>query len=229
MPLDRVKNMNFQTEDIPLKIAHLGIKLTVITNLDELFDAHLQKDDDHADVQDERIPYWAELWASAIGMSEYLIENQLITPDKKVLEIGCGLGLPSIVAGLLGAKNVTLSDYFQAALDFAEMNWLKNLPLQKAKFLKMDWRNIPPSVETDILLASDVAYEKRAFEPLLKAFKKLLTPHGTILISEPNRYISKAFFSNLHKEGYNVKHIEKYVERKGHTFLINLYEVKKLF
>jgi predicted nicotinamide N-methyase len=219
--------MNFKTEDISLTIAHLNVSITAITNLDELFDALIEKGSDNPDVQDERIPYWAELWASAIGMSEYLVENQLITPEKSVLEIGCGLGLPSIVAGLLGAKNITVSDYFQEALDFAEMNWVKNLPHQKAEFLKMDWRT-PPSVKCDILLASDVAYEQRAFQPLLNAFKTLLKPNGTILISEPNRYISKAFFSNLDKEGYTIKHTEKTVERKEHNFLINIYELKRI-
>lgn len=218
--------MNFKTENLSLSIAHLNINLTVITNLDDLFDALIEKGNDHADVQDERIPYWAELWASAIGLSEYLIENQVITPEKKVLEIGCGLGLPSIVAGLLGAKDIIISDYFQEALDFAEMNWVKNLPHQKAQFLTMDWRNPPPSLKCDILLASDVAYEKRAFEPLLNAFKTFLNSNGTILISEPNRYISKSFFSNLHHEGYEVKHSEKTINRKGHNFLINIYELK---
>jgi predicted nicotinamide N-methyase len=219
--------MNFKTEDLVLNIAHLKINLTVITNLDELFDALIEKGEDHEDVQDERIPYWAELWASAIGMSEYLVENQLIMPDKSVLEIGCGLGLPSIVAGLLGAKNIIVSDYFQEALDFAEMNWVKNLPNQKANFIKMDWRT-PPSVKTDILLASDVAYEKRAFEPLLHAFKTLLKPQGKIIVSEPNRYISKGFFTNLHKEGFEVLHTEKTVQRKGHNFHINIYELNKI-
>ena len=77
--------MNFNTENLTLSIAHLKVHLTVITNLDELFDALIEKGSDHEDVQDERIPYWAELWASAIGMSEYLVENQLITPDTQVL------------------------------------------------------------------------------------------------------------------------------------------------
>jgi predicted nicotinamide N-methyase len=218
--------LNLKTEELAINIAHLKVNLTVITNLDELFDALIEKGQDHEDVQDERIPYWAELWASAIGMSEYLVENQLITPEKQVLEIGCGLGLPSIVAGLLGAENIIVSDYFQEALDFAELNWVKNLPQKKANFLKMDWRT-PPSIRTDILLASDVAYEKRAFEPLLNAFKTMIKPQGKIIVSEPNRYISKDFFANLHKEGFNVKQTVKTIGRKGHNFQINIYELNE--
>ena len=80
--------MQFKTEQLALTIGELTIDLTVIENLDELFDALVNKGSDHPDVVDERIPYWADLWASAIGLSHYLVESQHLIKDKKVLEIG---------------------------------------------------------------------------------------------------------------------------------------------
>ena len=219
-------DMDFLTKNINVAIGNFDVKLTIIENIDALFDALIQKGVDHDDVKDERIPYWAELWASAIAMSLYLVENQLVSNEKSVTEIGCGLGLPSIVAGLLGAKEVVLTDYLPEALDFAKQNWLQNLPDKNARFQVLDWRNPDPSVSADILLASDVAYESRAFQPLLNAFKILLKPNGIILITEPNRYISKKFFLGLNTEGYDVKHSTMNIERKGHVFLINIYELR---
>ena len=231
-------DMDFQTKNIDVAVGDFNLKLTIIENIDALFDALIQKGVDHEDVKDERIPYWAELWASAIALSLYLVENQLVSNKKSVTEIGCGLGLPSIVAGLLGAKEVILTDYLPEALDFAKQNWLQNLPEKNARFQVLDWRNPDPSVSADILLASDVAYESRAFEPLLNAFKILLNPNGIILITEPNRYISKKFFLGLNtlsqrdafgkgiNEGYDVKHSTMNIERKGHVFLINIYELR---
>ncbi len=218
--------MDFLTKNIDVAIGKFDVKLTIIENIDALFDALIHKGIDHEDVKDERIPYWAELWASAIAMSMYLIENQLVSNEKIVTEIGCGLGLPSIVAGLMGAKEVILTDYLTEALDFAKQNWLQNLPDSKARFQMLDWRNPDPSVSADILLASDVAYESRAFVPLLNAFKILLKPQGIILITEPSRYISKNFFLGLDTEGYDVKHSTMNIERKGHVFLINIYELR---
>ena len=230
--------MDFLTKNIHVAIGNFAVKLTIIENIDALFDALIQKGTDHEDVQDERIPYWAELWASAIAMGLYLVENQLVSDKKSVTEIGCGLGLPSIVAGLMGAKEVVLTDYLPEALDFAKQNWIQNLPQNKARFQVLDWRNPDPSVSADILLASDVAYESRAFEPLLNAFKILLKPNGTILITEPNRPVSKSFFLGLDtpsrrdafgrsiNEGYDVKHSTMNIERKGHVFLINIYELR---
>ncbi len=220
--------MSFKTKDISLTFKEIDVKLTIIENLDELFDNLIRKGDDHPDVLDERIPYWAELWASALAMSWYLVENQhLITPSVTVTEIGCGLGLPSIIAGKLGAE-VCLTDYDDDALNFAKQNWEQNLPHKIARFEQLDWRNPDPSLSADLLLASDVAYEKRAFEPLLNAFSTLLKPKGTILITEPNRPVSTDFFSNLHTEGYTVKGEQRSVELKGHSFLIYIYLINRL-
>ena len=219
--------MNFETEKITLTLHNHTFHLNTVTNIDALYDALLAKGSDHADVQDERLPYWAELWASAIGCSEYLIENELITPESVVLELGCGLGLPSIVAGKLGAKKVILTDYLDEALLFAKQNWALNLPLEKVVFENVDWRNPNPDLAADIIIASDVAYEKRAFQPLLHAFEKLSKPNTTIIIAEPNRPVSKAFFSGLNTEGYDVKQCMKKVERKGYIFTVNIYELHK--
>ncbi|MBL7815670.1 MAG: methyltransferase domain-containing protein [Saprospiraceae bacterium] len=223
------KIMQFKTKNTTLTFQHIQVDLTIIENLDELYDALIAKGNDHPDVKDERIPYWADLWASALAMSDYLVENQeLISPSVKITEIGCGLGLPSIVAGKLGANEICLTDYDQDSLDFAKLNWMKNLPNKMADFQLLDWRNPDPSVAADLLLASDVAYESRAFEPLLNAFKTLLKPNGIILITEPNRPVSTAFFSNLHTEGYVVKKTQREIVHRGHEFLINVFECKKL-
>jgi len=47
--------------------------------------------------------------------------------DKNVLELGCGTGLGSITASLLGAKLVTASDRDPVVLSLAERNMLRNL------------------------------------------------------------------------------------------------------
>ena len=58
---------------------------------------------------DERIPYWAELWPSAIALAEYVseLENSEVS---FIHEIGCGMALPSVLCGKLGHK-VMMSDY----------------------------------------------------------------------------------------------------------------------
>jgi predicted nicotinamide N-methyase len=216
----------FETEQKILEFGAHRIELCTVRNLDALFDALLAKGAEHEDVRDERVPYWADLWPSALAMGNYMLENQLIDAESTVLELGCGLGLPAILAGKLGAKSVCLTDYLPDALQFAAYNWQLNLPEKQADYLQLDWREIPEDVPpVSLLLASDVAYEARAFEHLIPAFHRLCRPDGRILVTEPNRFVSKNFFENLANQGFNVIQTQQIIPFRGHDFTINIFDL----
>jgi predicted nicotinamide N-methyase len=185
----------YQTQTATLDLEGLTVAITHITNLDELLDALIEKGEDHEDYRDQRIPYWADLWHAAIALGKYLVRENIIQTGLKVTEIGCGLGLPGIVAGMLGAE-VLLTDYLEEPLEFLKINWEQNLkaPLQT---LKMDWRQPAEHLQTDLLLASDVAYEQRFFTDLEHAFKQMMKPGGRIIITEPSREMAKDFIHKL--------------------------------
>lgn len=193
----------YRTRDIDLDLEGLRVRLTLVANTDELMDQLIAKGEAHEDVKDERIPYWADLWPSAIALSKYLVRGQLIRPGMRVTEIGCGLGLPGIVAGMLGAE-VTFTDYLDGALQLVRHNWRQNVD-RPARFEIMDWRDPNPAFSAELLLASDVAYETRAFEPLPHAFRTLCEPGGAILLSEPSREIAKPFLNSLPDAGFSAE------------------------
>jgi hypothetical protein len=58
-------------------------------------------DEDDFD-RNERLPYWAELWPSAISLARYLHERDLA--GARAIELGCGVGLPTIAALTRGAQ-----------------------------------------------------------------------------------------------------------------------------
>lgn len=185
---------------LSLPIGKHKIRIAQIENPEFLFDEFLKKKPGDEDIKDERIPYWGDLWPSAIALSEFLSDNATLVKGLKVIEIGCGLGLAGIVAAKFDG-NVTLTDYLPEALEFAGYNWKLNFT-SKANVRLLDWRNPGNISQSDVLLASDVAYESRAFIPLLKALKLLVKKDGLILISEPNRKFAKEFFSELKNAGY---------------------------
>ncbi len=192
----------FQTEELDLDIAGIPIQLLQVTNTSELLDKLLEKGAHHEDVRDERIPYWAELWPSALALARHLTTEQLVRPGMTVTEIGCGLGLPGIVAGALGGS-VIFSDYLDDALRFARRNWLLNTK-KPARFVRMDWRHPDPALAADLVLASDIAYERRFFADLPLAFRTLCRPGGCILVSEPNRAMARDFFTGITRQGFEL-------------------------
>lgn len=132
---------------------------------------------------DERLPYWADLWPSARALARHLLDNA--PPGGRVLELGCGVALPSLVLLARGA-DVLATDYYADALRFAEINALRNAlpPLRTAL---VDWRAPSTLGVFDLVLAADVLYERRNAEALAAVLPRLLTPAGRVLLADPGR------------------------------------------
>jgi predicted nicotinamide N-methyase len=178
---------------------------------------------DHPDVQDERLPYWAEIWPSAVALARFLPAWDLPRGDQRTLEIGCGVGLPGIVAASRGA-NVTWTDYLPDALAFAALNaWrhLGNCP----DVQWMDWRDPQLELAADLVLAADVVYETRAFEPLIRLFDALLRPGGAVLLAEPQRSTARGFFGSLSRHGFRDRVIT--TVRQEIATPVTLHEIRR--
>jgi predicted nicotinamide N-methyase len=215
--------MKYETRKEKINIGGIEISLLRIVNVDELYSNLVSKGETHEDVKDERIPYWADLWPSAIGLSEHLVKSVPVSKGMSVHEMGCGLGLPGIVAGRLGAK-VLFTDYLDEALDFAKQNGDLN-NTDECHFHKMDWRTPDPGLQADILLASDVAYERKTFDFLSVAFKTLTKPGGKIIVSEPNRLYAQDFFESLKYQGFDFIKFNYSIVHNGHNSNINVFEL----
>ena len=201
----------------------ISVKIAQIENPELLFDELLKKDAQSPDITDEQIPYWAEIWPSSIALSEYIAANPGLVKGKKIIELGCGLSMPGIVAGKFGAE-VLLTDYLKEAIDFAEYNWSLNFD-HPAKTQLLDWRNPKNTIPADVILASDVAYESRLFDPLISLLKKIVKQDGIILISEPNRKFAKTFTDELKKSWTNIFTENKIIVKDGIKYTISVYQI----
>lgn len=172
-------------ELVNLSLAGLDMQFSRIENFDALLDELIEKGTDHPDYQDDKIPYWADLWHSGLALAEYLVREKVVEPNMSVTEIGCGLGLPGLVAAMQGGQ-VLFTDYLAEALDEVAFNWSLNLS-GIPRSLLMDWRAPQPEAKAQLILAADVAYELRAFEPLIHTFSSLALPGGRIIVTEPGR------------------------------------------
>lgn len=140
-------------------------------------------------------PYWTKMWSSALGMVEYLSAKQHLVRDKNVLEVGAGLGLPSLYAAQF-ASRVIVTDYLPEAVELLDLN-IGNL--NNISALLLDWRSLPSSLKTELLLLSDLNYEPDAFEDLLKMIKHFLLLGTHIIIATPQRIMTREFVGLVEK------------------------------
>lgn len=216
-------NQIYSLKKYPIHIGDKSWEIYSVENIDDLLNAHLAKGENHEDILDDRTPYWADLWPSAIALAEYILENPSLLERKKVLEIGCGLGLSGMAAATI-TQQVVMTDYLPDTFPFIQLNWLHNLG-KYPNCKTMDWRYPDEALSVDILLAADVAYEERAFEPLLNAFKQLVNPGGMILLSEPGRNIAKRFLADLPTHGFHLKKIEKSIHTQDLVTKVGIYQL----
>jgi predicted nicotinamide N-methyase len=121
--------------------------------------------DEDAFARDEFLPYWAELWPAATALAVALPD----VAGLRVVELGCGLGLPSLVAAARGA-DVTASDWAEDAVELLRENAARNGLALRAEV--RDWREPWPE-RFDVAIAADVLYEHRNVEPLLERLREL--------------------------------------------------------
>lgn len=136
--------------------------------------------------------YWAHLWDSARALAEHIGSGQLVGPGTRVLEIGCGLGLPGLVAAWRGG-DVLLTDFHHAAISAAMGNARLNALSVRAQVY--DWNDPPPdSWEFDLLIGADVLYEHGAVEAIAVLIRRLGCP---ALLCDPLRPASSDALSRF--------------------------------
>lgn len=171
--------------------------------------------------KDERLPYWADIWPSAIALSEYIAANKSKFKGIKSLELGCGLGLVGMTSTAHGGE-VLFTDNDPHALRFTEINFRRNFGTAASVQL-LDWRNPGKSESYDIILAADILYEKRWLQPVLEILDKKLSPRGTAYIAGPDRSVSRVFDDMVERKKWKQQSMLKrtMVYNKLHEIIIN--------
>lgn len=52
----------------------------------------------------DRDPYWSRPWPSAVALAKLILQQPSIVADRRVCEVGAGLGIASIAAALAGGE-----------------------------------------------------------------------------------------------------------------------------
>lgn len=208
-----------------------AVELILPRAADELID-----ETDYA--SDERLPYWAELWPSARGLARHLLDQpgpgtaagadvREGWAGVRVLELGCGVALPSLALRSRGA-DVLATDWYGDALRFARANAARNgLPPLRTEML--DWRHPPPGEGFDLVIAADVLYEARNAGILAALLPAVTAPGGTVLVADPGRVYAGEFLRAMGDSGWTAEEEDVRMEPSaaGAESRVRIYRLRR--
>ncbi|MBA3341566.1 MAG: methyltransferase domain-containing protein [Gemmatimonadaceae bacterium] len=194
--------MRFDTAVTDLDVGGRVVRILRPRNSDDLI-----REEDF--VMDERLPYWADIWPSSTILAERFVCGELggsRSGDRipRGLELGCGVGLVT-TAAMIAGYDMIASDYYTDALAFTRANAFT--ALGRSPVVRMiDWRHFPEDVgELDLIVASDVLYEKEYARLLPGIFRNALAPGGMAVVADPGRVGVPEFMESCGDAGLEVR------------------------
>jgi predicted nicotinamide N-methyase len=140
------------------------------------------------------VPYWSVLWRSGLALGHELSRRRL--DGMRVVELGCGMGVPSLAASRSGAA-VLATDASLEALELLACNASRNgLDVHTAQ---IDWASpagLFARAPFDLVLAADVLYERASVAQLLVLLPRLAP---RVLLADPGRPAADAFLAEARR------------------------------
>ncbi|HYV56385.1 MAG TPA: methyltransferase domain-containing protein [Candidatus Nitrosopolaris sp.] len=163
-------------------------------------------------------PYWAHLWSGALVLAAAIPEGA-----RSVIELGCGLGLPGLVAACRGAR-VTFVDRVSAALAFTRASARLNR-VTGVDFVAADCTTPALAARFDLVLAAELLYDRRAFPGIARALARLLAAGGRALLTDARRIDTGEFYEVLETAGLTWQATDHPVREEGLPLTIRLIEI----
>jgi predicted nicotinamide N-methyase len=203
----------YETETNELAINGRKFQILLPKDLDKFLNPH--------DIM-HGFPLWAKIWPASWVLAGYLAELP-VAADKNILEIGGGVGLPSIVAASFGHR-ITMTENNFDALQFARANALIN-ECPQLDIQALDWSHPRLTGQFDYIIASEVSYRQEDIQTLVALFKNSLKTSGEILLAGEMRKLSKNIFKAL-ETVFDIRVLKKTLRSDDEQINIFLFRMR---
>ena len=145
--------------------------------------------------------HFGQPWPSGCALAETM--SAFAIDGKRILELGCGLGLSSLVLQRREA-DITASDHHPLAESFLEHNAALN-GLASITYRDLPWSEPDATLgRFDVIIASDVLYERGHAAQLAGMMHRHARDDAEIVLSDPGRGNSASFTRAMQAQGYAV-------------------------
>lgn len=189
---------HYQTKTQNIKIADCLLKITSLKDKNQFYDP--ERAAESLGISSAMWPISGLVWPSSVVLAKIIDEVDF--ENKRILEVGCGIGVASIFAALKKA-DITASDYHPLVNTFlnnnAEINGLDSI-----KYFHGDWRlPISDVGNFDMVIGSDLLYESHHSDLLASFIHGHLTQDGTVILVDPGRKTAKKIVKSMASLGFD--------------------------
>lgn len=144
-------------------------------------------------------PLFGIIWPSSLVLAHFI--NDYETDSKRILEVGCGMALSSLLLNKQGA-DITATDYHPEVNKFLQRNALLNEDKAIA-FERTDWATKNDTLGFyDLIIGSDLLYEDNHIELLANFIEAHAKPTCEVIIVDPGRGRKNKLSSRMIEFGF---------------------------
>ena len=187
----------YQVKIETLDVGGVDLQIRSLLDRQQFSDPH--GDAARAGISSTDWPLFGMVWPSAQVLAEAMRSVEL--GGKRVLEVGCGLALASLVVQRRHG-NITASDRHPLAAAFLLDNLERN-GLAPLSFVASDWGAVADTLgHFDLIIGSDVLYERQQPEALARFIEMHSGAAMEVLIADPDRGNRSAFNRRMDRLGF---------------------------
>ncbi len=215
--MERIES-RYEVEVVPLAIGDKTMKILKLKD----FEAEIDKLVDAGSVGMSTLPFWAKIWDASFILAHFL-GRQPVAPGRRILEIGAGMGVVGLHAAMCGHEMV-ITDINEDALLFARANAALNQCVG-AEVRVLDWASPEPLEAYDMIIGSEVVYERKTYPMLVRFLRRALSPDGVIFLAIHDALKVSTFFEQL-TEYFQFKRMRRTIRVSGRVENISLFAVR---
>lgn len=201
----KAATFSYETVTEAMRIGGVDIAFKKFASLDGTIDSYFEEFErsKNADLFEGLCPYFGVPWPAGVALAAYAAEKSGGWAGSSILEVGCGLALPSLVLAKLGFS-VVASDFHPDVPAFLSENGKLNGV--EVKYRALDWAGA--SQPAEVILGSDLVYDKR--QPLTLTNFLAASHWKVAVIADPGRPYWDSFLELVKAQaGWRVKEFLK--------------------